>query len=249
MSREKKMRQLYALGFAGVLMMSDVNAQQPAMMPPHVMMGTLLTVSADYDLKIAPDVASISAGVMTTAPNAQEAMAQNATRMTAMIAALRKAGVADKDMQTSGLSLQPQYFYNNNEPPKLTGYQANNNVNVIVHKLDTLGTVIDTLASKGATNLNGPTFGVDKPDGLMDEARGKAVEKAMRRGELYAKAAGMRVKRIVSITEGGGTMQQQPMVYQTNMTMAPRDAAPDTPIAPGRIGMSASVTMTFELEK
>jgi uncharacterized protein len=238
----------FALPFflLGVLMTSDISAQMPAQ-PPMITTGTLLTISAEAELKAAPDIASISAGVVTTAATAQEAMAQNATRMTAMIAALKKSGVADKDMQTSGLSLQPQYAYNNNDAPKLTGYQANNNVNVVVRKLDTLGTVLDTLASKGASNLNGPNFGVDQPDPIMDEARTKAVDKAMKRAELYARATGMKIKRIMSITEGGG-MQQAPMPYAQNMSMAVKTSA-DTPIATGRVGIASSVTMTFELEK
>ncbi len=226
----------------GTIMTSEILAQSP--MAP---VGTLLTVQAEAELKAAPDIASISAGVVTTYATAQEAMAQNATRMTAMIAALKKAGVADKDMQTSGLSLQPQYVYNNNESPKLSGYQANNTVNVTVRKLETLGTVLDTLASKGASNLNGPNFAVDEPDPVLDDARTKAVQKAMKRAELYARAAGMRVKKIVAITEGG-SIQQPPMPYQQSM-MAQTKMASDTPIAPGRVGISASVTMTFELEK
>jgi uncharacterized protein len=244
-SQEVFMRFALPFFLLGALMTSDISAQMPP--PPMMTTGTLLTISAEAELKAAPDIASISAGVVTTAATAQEAMAQNATRMTAMIAALKKSGVADKDMQTSGLSLQPQYAYNNNDAPKLTGYQANNNVNVVVRKLDTLGTVLDTLASKGASNLNGPNFGVDQPDPIMDEARTKAVDKAMKRAELYARATGMKIKRIVSITEGGG-MQQAPMPYAQNMSMAVKTSA-DTPIATGRVGIASSVTMTFELEK
>jgi hypothetical protein len=245
--QERPMRAALPFLILGALMTSEINAQMP-MIPPHqAVMGTMLTVSAESELKAAPDMASISAGVLTTSATAQEAMTQNATRMTAMIAALKKAGVADKDMQTSGLSLQPQYIYNNNDAPKLSGYQANNTVNILVRKLDTLGPVLDTLASKGASNLNGPNFGFDQPDPILDDARTKAVQKAMQRAELYAKAAGMRVKRIVSIAESGG-ISQPPMPYQQSMMMA-KQASDETPIAPGRIGLAASVTMTFELEK
>lgn len=239
------MRAFLPLIVLGVIMTAETTAQLPP--PPAMMAGTLLTVSAESELKTTPDIATISAGVVTTAATAQEAMAQNATRMTAMIGALKKAGVADKDMQTSGLSLQPQYVYNNNDAPKLTGYQANNNVNIVVRKLDSLGPVLDTMASKGASNLNGPNFGVDQPEPIIDEARTKAVQKAMARAELYARAAGMRVKRIAAITEGGG-QQQPPMPYQQSMTMAVQTKM-ETPIAPGRVGLSSSVTMTFELEK
>jgi uncharacterized protein len=245
--RESAMRAAIIAAILGVMMMSETHAQQPGMMPPPMMTGTMLTVQAEAQLKAAPDMASISAGVVTTAATAQEALAQNAKRMTAMLAALKEAKVEARDMQTSGVSLQPQYIYNNNEAPKLTGYQVTNTVDVVIRKLDGLGPVLDTLATKGASNMNGPNFSIYEPDPIMDEARTKAVQKAVKRAGLYAQAAGLRVKRIVSITEGGN-IQQAPMPYQGNM-VAQSKMADDTPIAPGRVGVSANVTMTFELEK
>jgi uncharacterized protein len=249
--RENAMRAAIIAGILGVMMMSETHAQQPGMMPSPTtlgtMLGTMLTVQAEAQLKAAPDMASISAGVVTTAATAQEALAQNAKRMTAMLAALKEAKVEARDMQTSGVSLQPQYIYNNNEAPKLTGYQVTNTVDVVIRKLDGLGPVLDTLATKGASNMNGPNFSIYEPDPIMDEARTKAVQKAVKRAGLYAQAAGLRVKRIVAITEGGN-IQQAPMPYQGNM-VAQSKMADDTPIAPGRVGVSANVTMTFELEK
>jgi uncharacterized protein len=245
--RESAMRAAIMSAILGVMMMSETHAQQPGMMPPPMMTGTMLTVQAEAQLKAAPDMASISAGVVTTAATAQEALAQNAKRMTAMLAALKEAKVEARDMQTSGVSLQPQYIYNNNEAPKLTGYQVTNTVDVVIRKLDGLGPVLDTLATKGASNMNGPNFSIYEPDPIMDEARTKAVQKAVKRAGLYAQAAGLRVKRIVAITEGGN-IQQAPMPYQGNM-VAQSKMADDTPIAPGRVGVSANVTMTFELEK
>jgi uncharacterized protein len=209
--------------------------------------GTLLTVQTSAEVKTPPDIASISSGVMTIAPTGKEAMTQNAVRMAAMMASLKTSGIADKDIQTSGITLQPQYFYgSNNEPPKLTGYQAQNIINVTVRKLDNLGNVIDAMASKGATNLNGPNFTVDNTEPLLDQARERAVQKAIKRAELYARAASLRVKRIVSIQEGSG-QQPQPIVQQTTAFAEAKIA--DTPIAIGRVELSVAVTMTFELEK
>jgi uncharacterized protein len=241
------MRAAVVSGILGIIMMGEAYAQQPGMMPPPAMTGTLLTVQAEAQMKAAPDMATMSAGVVTTAATAQEALAQNAKRMSAMLAALKEAKIEPRDMQTSGVSLQPQYVYINNEPPKLTGYQVTNTVDVVIRKLDGLGPVLDTLATKGASNLNGPNFSIYEPDPMMDEARTKAVQKAVKRADLYANAAGMRVKRIVSITEGGN-IHQAPTPYQGNM-VAQSKMADDTPIAPGRVGITANVTMTFELEK
>jgi uncharacterized protein len=227
----------------GLVMSIDASAQTP--MP---IQGTLLTVQTESEVRAAPDIATMSTGVMTTAATGKEALAQNAVRMNAMMTALKSAGIADKDIQTSGINLQPQYFYgNNNEPPRVTGYQAQNTVNVTVRKLDALGSVIDAMATKGATNLNGPNFLIDNPEPLLDQAREKALQKAVKRAEIYARVAAMRVKRIVSIQEGSAQapqpIMQQRMAMETSAKMA------DTPVSIGRVELMAAVTVTFELEK
>ncbi len=240
------MRSVFALG--GLLAMStDTPAQMPPPgMPPHgPMMGTLLTVQAEAEVRVAPDVATLSTGVVTTAATGKEALAQNAQRMNAMLTGLKAAGVADRDIQTSGISLQPQYVYNTNEAPKLTGYQASNAVNVTVRKLDQVGSVMDSMASRGASNLNGPNFTVDNPEPLLDEARTLAVKKAITRANLYARAASMKVKRIVAIAEG--SVQRAEPVMQMQMRSAAK-SSDETPVEAGRISQPASVTMTFELE-
>ncbi len=229
-----------ALGFA---MTMDASAQTS-----HSNQGTLLTVQTVSEVRAAPDIATMSTGVMTTAATGKEALAQNAVRMNAMTAALKSAGIADKDIQTSGISLQPQYFYgNNNEPPRVTGYQAQNTVNVTVRKLDALGGVIDAMATKGATNLNGPNFLIDNPEPLLDQAREKALQKAVKRAEIYAKAASLRVKRIVSINEGSAQVPQ-PIMQARAVSMESAKSS-DTPVSIGRVELMASVTVTFELEK
>lgn len=208
-----------------------------------------LTLSAEAEVQAAPDIADIGAGVVTQAADAQAALAANSAQMTRVVAALKKAGIADRDIQTSGLNLQPQYRYEQNQPPALIGFQASNRVQVTLRDLKGSGKVIDTLVQEGANQIDGPTFRIDKPEPLLDKARAEAVRKARARAQLYAEAAGLKVKRITSISEG---YQQRPPVPMPRMassdaiTVSGARAAP--PVAPGEVGLVATVTMTFDLE-
>jgi len=206
---------------------------------------TTLSVTAEHRAEQAPDVADLSAGVVTGAPSASEAMRANAERMTTVIAALRRAGIAERDIQTSGLSLQPQYVYRENQPPRLSGYQAINNVTVQVHKLGEIGRILDTLVQQGANQISGPVFRLDQVDPALDAARLEAVRKARARADLYAKATGMRVKRILQINDGGVAPPQPYPIPVVREAMA-KDAS--TPIQPGAVQLIASVNVVYELE-
>jgi uncharacterized protein YggE len=207
---------------------------------------TTLTVNAEGRVTRAPDIAEVSGGVVTIAPTAAAAMADNAVRMNAVVAAIRRAGIAERDIQTTGLNLQPQYRYDNNQPPVLTGYQATNTVALRIRKIDQTGKLLDTLVGVGANQINGPNFRIEAADAALDEARVAAVATARTRAELYAKAAGMRVKRIASISESGG-FEPGPRPMMMAKAMAVSDSAP-SPVAPGEVALTINVTMVFELE-
>jgi hypothetical protein len=162
--------------------------------------------------------------------------------MQAVFAALKKAGVVDKDIQTSNLSIAPQYAYAEREPPKLTGYQASNQVSVIVRDLKRLGATVDAVVGSGSNQVNGVTFGLADPDRALDQARKDAVAKARARAELYAQAAGLKVARIVAISEGGDAA-----VPPMPMPMAKMAMAEATPTAPGELALSVTVNVAFEL--
>lgn len=225
---------------ATVLMSAGAALAQPAAVPTP----TTLTISAEGRVTRAPDIAEVSGGVVTSAPTAAAAMAENASRMTAVVAAVKKAGIADRDIQTSGLNLQPQYRYENNQPPVLTGYQVTNTVSLRLRKIGEAGRLLDTLVGVGANQINGPSFSVDAADAALDEARVAAVAMARTRAQLYAKAAGLRIKRIVSISESGAIEPgPRPMMMARSMKM---EAAP--PVEPGEVALGVNVTMVFELE-
>lgn len=232
-----------ALAAALVLAVPATHAQAQAA-PVIPTDGTLLTVSAEGEVRRVPDIATVSTGVVTQAPDANAAMRANAEQMAKVVAALKAAGIAERDIQTSGINLFPQYHYTENQPPKITGYQASNTVNVRIRDIARTGRILDTLVAVGANQINGPTFEVDKKDAALDQARQDAIAKARARAELYAKTLDMRVRRIVSISEGGGMYgppRPLPMV-----AMAESKAA-DTAVAPGENRMTVQLDVVFEL--
>ena len=207
---------------------------------------TILTVTADARVERAPDQAEITAGVVTLAPTAVAASRGNAEQMARVIDAVRAARIADKDIQTVGLSLQPQYDYQDRKAPQLTGYQAQNTVSVRLRDLARAGAVVDALVAAGSNQIGGPTFRVADEDAALNEARTQAVAKARARAELYARATGLHVRRIARIAEGGTEAPVRPMPMMRAMAVS-AEAAP-TSVSPGQIALAASVTIEFELE-
>ncbi len=206
--------------------------------------GTRLDIVAQGSVKRVPDVAIISAGVITTARDAKSAMASNAAAMARVLAALRGAGVAERDLATAQIGLNPQYRYVENQAPIVTGYQANNSVTVRFRDIAKSGAILDALVSAGANQISGPTLTLDKPEAAQDEARIDAIKTARSRAELYAKASGLTVKRIVAISETNNISGPMPMPY---MRAQMADAAPKSEIVPGEQEIGVSVTVTFEL--
>ncbi|GLV20584.1 SIMPL domain-containing protein [Sphingobium sp. Cam5-1] len=245
---------------------SAVQAQLPAASPVLTPEETLLVVSGEGQSRRIPDVALFSAGVVTQGKTGGEALGANATRMNDVVNALKRAGIADRDIQTSALSLQPQYSNPEQEAqirarmtrepyiapaqpqaPRIIGYEARNNVQVRVRKLGEMGRIIDTLVQAGANQVDGPSFTLDEPKGALDEARTEAVREARSRAELYARAAGLRISRILSISEGGG-YYPQPIVVTGRMAGAPpAPPPPPSPVAPGELMLGATVSIQFAL--
>jgi uncharacterized protein len=221
--------------------MAHDHTQRPALE------GTVLVLSADAEVTRAPDLATVSAGVQTDGKTAEAALAENARRMNGVMRALRAAGIAERDIQTSNISLNPQYQYVQDQPPRLIGYQAANTVTVRVRNIANLGRTLDSLVTEGGNQIQGISFSLDKPDAAMDEARAEAMRKARARADLYAQAAGLKVARIVSIQEGGAVPPPMPMPMAAMRLAADAGAAP-TPVAAGEVGVSATVTVVFELK-
>ena len=221
------------------------NAQSVAEPGTASPQGTLLSVSAEASAHRVPDVATLSTGVVTQAADANAAMRTNAQQMDKVMAAIRAAGIAERDVQTSGINLNPQYKYVENAPPSIVGYQASNTVNVKVRDLSKLGKVLDAFVEQGANQINGPSFEVDKPDEAYDEARVAAIRKAQARAQTYADALVLKVRRIISIGEGGASFPR-PMPMLRAMA-ADAGFAKETAISPGESTLSVNIEVVFEL--
>ena len=232
---------------------------------------TLLTVTGEGKSFREPDMAVFSAGVTTQGDTAAAALAENSRAMTQVIAALKRAGIAERDIQTSNLSISPIYADPNRDAmmaarmsgqpyvppppeqsvPRIIGYTANNNVSVRQRDLEDFGTVIDTLAAAGANQINGPMFQMDNQEPALDEARLDAIRAARARAELYANATGLRIVRILSINEGGGYYGPPPTVFmraERGIAGAPPPPPPPpAPIQPGELQMTFNVTVLYEL--
>ena len=217
-------------------------AQEPQLTTSAVE-GTLLTVNAEGSVEGRPDLATINVGVTTEGQTAAAALAENARRSQALIQALRRAGIAERDIQTANVSVYPQQVYGEGQAPRITGYQATNTVTAKVRNIDNTGRVIDAAVGAGGNNVNGVSFSYQDPDAQLNAARRDAIANARERAALYADALGLRVHRVVAVSEGGGF--RPPIVPMAMERMAAADAS--TPIAPGEIETQVSVSVTFEL--
>jgi uncharacterized protein YggE len=198
----------------------------------------LVTVSGEATVAVPPDTAVIRIGVSSLEKTAREAGEANAKQMTAVLAAIKASGIAERDIQTSRVSLQPQYDPNKGGTARLTGFQANNQVTIRIRDIDNLPTVLDRAIAAGANEMSGVEFVVSEQSKLLDQARDEAIADARRKAELYAKAAGAKLGQVVSINEEGTPPQPRPM-------QAMRAGA--VPIVPGEQTLRAIVSVSYEL--
>lgn len=232
-----------SLGVLGMSIPSDAAAQ--VITPTIAADSTLLNVSATGKTSRVPDIANFSTGVVTRAADANTAMRDNANQMDKVIKALRAAGIPERDIQTSGINLNPDYNYRENQTPQITGYSANNTLNVKVRDLSKLGKIMDILVASGANQLNGPNFSIDDEAGATNDARKSALKEAQARAEMYAQTLGLRVRRIVSIDEqSSGGFYPRPMAVRAQ---AADMAGKATQVMPGESEIAVTLNVQFEL--
>ena len=231
-----------ALALPGTAMANDLQT-------PIAAASTLLTVTAEGKTARVPDLAVFNAGVTSQGKTAGEALSANSADMNRVIATLKKAGIADKDIQTSQINLNPIYGQPVQRPdgmviqePRIVGYQATNTVSIRSRDIKNFGKVLDALVASGANQVSGPSFQLADPSSANDEARVSAVRTARARADLYARAAGLRVVRIVSISESGGYAPPQPMYAR-----AMKVESDSTPISAGEVEASVNLVVQFEL--
>lgn len=209
--------------------------------------GVLNTVTSAGEGKAvaAPDQAEMSFGVVTQGTEAKKTLDEAAKQGEKIVNALKKAGVAADDIQTSGVSLYPQQEYREGQTPSITGYQANVRVSVKMKDIAKVGEIIEAGAAAGANEISGPTFTLSEQSASRAEAITDAVADAKARAEVMAKAAGKTVGEVISISETG--VNVPPIYYGAEKTAA-LDSAYGGAIEPGTLDVTANVTVVFELK-
>ena len=232
---------LAALMLGAATLPAAADAEQASI--TQTIAGTRLDISATGEVTRVPDVAIISRRGISRSPTATAALQDSANRMDRVLAALKRAGVADRDIQTSNVNLNAEYRYPENQAPQLVGYTATNTVTIRFRDIRSSGKILDALVSEGSNQISGPNLLVDKPEAAFDEARAKAIASGRARADLYAKSLGMRVVRVVAVSESGGYYVPPPPA-----PMMARAESASTKIEPGEQKLQVNVAMTFELQ-
>ncbi|HEY1361188.1 MAG TPA: SIMPL domain-containing protein [Xanthobacteraceae bacterium] len=224
---------------ATTLLLPDAGAyaQQPQQLPQ-----ARIVVTGEGSVNVTPSYAQISAGATTRARTVKEGIEANSRLMAAIIAALKDAGIAEKDIQTARFSIQPVYAPQ--EPrtePKLSGYSVSNLVHVTIREIGKVGDVLDRLVAAGATNVTNVAFLVADASTALDQAREAAMADARRKAEVYAKASGLRLGRVEWITEDAGSGPPLPVTA--------RAAAAPVPIASGEDTLRVRVVVGFDIAR
>lgn len=235
---------MHRLTFAAAALSAVLVAAMPAH-SEETKMPRVISLSGHGEVRQVPDSAYVISGVLSQGTTAAEALAANTTAMNTLFAALKEAGIADKDVQTSNFLVQPRYNFQENKAPELVGYDVSNNVTVRIRKLGDLGLLLDKLVQAGSNQINGIGFEVSEPMAALDEARKLATADATRKAKIYAEALGVALGPVMSISEGVNYQPPMPMV-QSKAMMADAVAAP-VPVAAGEQSLSIDVNITWEI--
>ena len=243
------MRSLAVLALAAALAAPAAACAQPQSQTDAVFAATTVNLAAYGETRIAPDQATINLGVASRAASAREAMRLNNVAMNRVVAALRAQGVAERDIQTSSINLNPQMQYRDNQAPIVTGYEASNQVTVTVNDLARLGPTVDAVVAAGSNQINGISFGLKDPKTAENAARQDAVRQLRAKADLYAAATGHRVRRLVSLNEGTSFSNPPPPRPYARVMMAEAAAADTASVSPGELKVRVDVSASYELER
>jgi uncharacterized protein len=200
-----------------------------------------ISVTGEASVSVPPDMAEINGGFTSEARTAREASDANNAAMGKLLLAMKAAGIDEKDIQTSRLSLQPQSAPNHAGTPAIVGYRASNHVTIRLRDVTKVASVIDMLVGAGANDIGGINFMVSAASKLLDEARGQAIADARRKAEIYAKAAGVTLGSPLSISEQGSP---GPMPFR-KMSVG---MAAATPVAQGEETLQVTVGVSWAIK-
>lgn len=207
---------------------------------------SLITVTGEGVIEGAPDMATLTLGVTTQADTAREAMSANTAAMQKIVARLKETGIDERDMQTSNLTIDPNWSkvgYVSGSGQQISSYTVGNQLTIRVRAVDSVGVVLDAAITDGVNTLRGLTFGMADPKPGLEAARKAAALDARAKADLLVAALGVRVGRVVSISESGGVYQPGPMNYARMSDSA------EVPVQGGEVSITANVTVVFEIEQ
>lgn len=205
----------------------------------------VIELSVSEQVDSAPDTATFSTGVETRAKTATEALSQNSVQARAVINRLKSLGIAEKDIQTTGINLRADYDYDQpSRENRFVGYVVSNQVSATVHDISRLGEILDAVVSSGATNLNGPTFSIDDDSKMKEMARERALANAKARAMSYARSEGYSGVRVLAISEGISNISDGSMMRSKSFA---ESSAP--PVEPGQVGTVVSLNITYEMTR
>ncbi len=205
-----------------------------------------ITVTGSGRVTVSPDLADLRLGVSVTEPTPEGARQASARAMDEVIARLKALGIADRDLQTSIVSVSPAYDYSSNtNPPTLTGYTFSNIVAVVIRDIDRVGDAIDATLGAGATNVDRISFRVEDQSAAESEARQRAMVDARAKAETLAAAGGVSISGVAAIVESGAAVPY-PTPFAGMAEMAARDAS--TPIEAGMNEVAATVIVTYLID-
>jgi uncharacterized protein len=225
-----------ALAFAPIVAAAEESAPGAAAAPPTV----AVVGEASEDAK--PDVATVSLAIDVQKPTAVEATSENTRRAGAVIAELKAAGVADKDIATVGLSLYP-VWNSLGQTRSVSGYEAINRIAVRVQPIEKAGALIAQAVQNGA-EYQGLSFDVSDREAREDALRGKAVENAAHRAELYARGAAMKLGPLQAIHADAAQPAYRPLM---ELARVGNGAPTPTPIEPGLITLTETISASWAL--
>jgi hypothetical protein len=233
----------HLLAVACAATLSGVGVAVAQLAPPPA-----ISVTGEANISVVPDLATIDAGVTSEAKTAREAAEINNKAMGAVLLAVKGLDIADKDIRTSRLSLQPQStpLHGSSGPMQISSYRAGNHVTVTLHDVARVAATIDALVGAGANDIGGISFSVADASKLLDDARAKAIGDAQRKAEIYARAANVTLGQPLSITEEGTQVPMLRQVYAK--AMAPLAMAP-TPVSPGETTLHVAVSVSYAIRQ
>lgn len=210
-----------------------------------------ILVTGEGEVQAAPDMAILDLTVLREAKSAREAMTDNNKAMSQVLAAMKTAGVEDRDLQTSGVNIQPTYTYPNEKnglkAPKIVGYNVSNGMTVRVRDLDKVGDLLDKSIDLGVNQSGGLRFINDDPSKQLMDARKKAVENALEKAKLLTETAGAKLGRVLEINEDSSNARPTPMYRSKMVAMAAESAGDSVPVSAGENSYNVSVTVKFEI--